>query len=99
MRTQDLSGMGRRLSQEYDCRASHFLVEWDPLNRLGGQWALYAVYQHHLKRLTELDFPGGPVAKNPPVDAADTGSIQSGKIPHALGLLSLCVKAYICTCV
>ena len=85
MRTQDLSGMGRRLSKEYDCRASHFLVEWDPLNRLGGQWALYAVYQHHLK--------SGPVAKNPPVDAADTGSIRSGKIPHALGLQSLCATA------
>ena len=46
---------------------------------------MYDVYQNHLKRLTEVDFPGGPVAKNPPVDAADTGSIRSGKIPHALG--------------
>ena len=87
------AGWGRRLSQEYDCRAGHFLVEYDPLNRLEGQWALYDVYQNHLKRLTEVDFPGGPVAKNPPVDAADTGSIRSGKIPHALGLLSLCATA------
>ena len=36
------------------------------------------------------DFPGGPVAKNPPSNAWDMGSIpgQGTKIPHAAGLLS-----------
>ena len=38
-----------------------------------------------------LDFPGGPVGKNPPSIAGDAGSIhgQGGKIPHAAGQLSL----------
>ena len=37
------------------------------------------------------DFPGGPVVKNLPCNAGDTGSIpgQGTKIPHALGKLSL----------
>ena len=36
------------------------------------------------------DFPGGPVVKNPPYNAGDTGSIpgQGTKIPHATGQLS-----------
>ena len=36
------------------------------------------------------DFPGGPVVKNPPYKAGDTGSIpgQGNKIPHAMGQLS-----------
>ena len=35
-------------------------------------------------------FPGGPVGKNPPSNAGDTGSIpgQGTKIPHAVGQLS-----------
>ena len=35
------------------------------------------------------DFPGGPVVKNPPYNAGDTGSIpgQGTKIPHAAGQL------------
>ena len=38
------------------------------------------------------DFPGGPVVKNPPSDAGDTGSIPGlgTKIPHAVGQLSPC---------
>ena len=38
------------------------------------------------------DFPGGPVVKNPPSDAGDTGSIpgQGTKFPHAMGELSPC---------
>ena len=34
-----------------------------------------------------LDFPGGPVVKNPPFNAGDAGSIpgQGTKIPHAVG--------------
>ena len=36
------------------------------------------------------DFPGGPVVKNPPSIAGDTGSIPGWgtEIPHALGQLS-----------
>ena len=36
-------------------------------------------------------FPGGPVVKNPPANAGDTGSIpgQRTKIPRAAGQLSL----------
>ena len=36
------------------------------------------------------DFPGGPVVKNPPSNAGDTGWItgQGTKIPHAVGQLS-----------
>lgn len=36
------------------------------------------------------DFPGGPVVKNPPSKARDSGSIagQGTKIPPALGQLS-----------
>ena len=36
------------------------------------------------------DFPGGPVVKNPPSKAGDTGSIpdRGTKIPHAVGQLS-----------
>ena len=38
------------------------------------------------------DFPGGPLAKNPPFNAGDLGSIpgQGTKIPRAMGQLSLC---------
>ena len=37
-------------------------------------------------------FPGGPVVKNQPANAGDTGSIPSWgtKIPHAVEQLSLC---------
>ena len=36
------------------------------------------------------DFPGGPVVKNPPYNAGDTGSNpgQETKTPHATGQLS-----------
>ena len=38
----------------------------------------------------EVDFPGGPVVKNPPSNAGDAGSIhgQGTKIPRAAGQLS-----------
>ena len=38
------------------------------------------------------DFPGGPVVKNPPSNAGETGSSpgRGTKIPHAAGQLSLC---------
>ena len=37
-----------------------------------------------------MDFPGGPVVKNPPCNAGDVGSITGWgtKIPHAAGQLS-----------
>ena len=39
-----------------------------------------------LREAAARDFPGGPVVKNPPTNAEDTGSIpgQGTKIPHAL---------------
>jgi len=42
-------------------------------------------------KLPSGDFPGGPVVKNPPVNAGDTGLIPNlgTKIPHAMGQLSL----------
>ena len=38
------------------------------------------------------DFPGGPVVKNPPSNARDTGLIsgQGTKMPHASGQLRPC---------
>ena len=41
------------------------------------------------------DFPAGPVVKNLPCNAGDTGSVpgQGTKIPYATGQLSLCVAA------
>ena len=44
-----------------------------------------------LKKSVSGDFPGGPVVKNPPYNAGDTGSIpgQGTKIPHAAEQLSL----------
>ena len=38
----------------------------------------------------DRDFPGGPVVKNPPCNAGDTGSIpgQGTKILHIAGQLS-----------
>ena len=40
--------------------------------------------------MNSRDFPGGPVVRNPPYSAGDTGSIpgQGTKIPHATGQLS-----------
>ena len=37
------------------------------------------------------EFPGGPVVKNPPSNAGDTGSIpgRETRIPHAAGQLGL----------
>ena len=35
-------------------------------------------------------FPGGPVVKNPPANAGDTGSSPGPRIPHAAEQLSLC---------
>ena len=51
-------------------------------------------YQYTPIRKTKIkivrDFPGGPVVKNLPSNAGNTGSIpgQGTKIPHATGKLS-----------
>ena len=39
-----------------------------------------------LKKTSSWDFPGGPVVKNPPCNAGDTGSIHGWgtRIPHAV---------------
>ena len=39
-----------------------------------------------------MDYPGGPVVKNPHSNAGDMGLIPSWgtKIPHTMGLLSSC---------
>ena len=43
-------------------------------------------------KMESRDFPGGPVVKNLPSNAGDSGSIPGGgtKIPHAVGQLSPC---------
>ena len=38
-------------------------------------------------------FAGGPMVKNPPVNAGDTGSIPGQKIPCAEEQVSLCMSA------
>ena len=53
---------------------------------------LYSMcYWIQLERNEIRDFPGGPVVKNPPAKAGDTGWIpdQGTKIPHVAGQLSL----------
>ena len=51
------------------------------------------LYANKMENLEEMDrdFPGGPVVKNPPSNAGDTGVIpgRGTKIPHAVGQLSL----------
>ena len=40
----------------------------------------------NLLRVEWRNVPGGPVVKNPPANAGDTGSIPGpGKIPHSVG--------------
>ena len=43
-------------------------------------------------KINKRDFPGGPVVKNPPYKAGDTGLTpgQGTKIPHASGQLDRC---------
>ena len=42
-----------------------------------------------MKKNEDRDFPGGPMVKNPPSKAGDTGLIPGWgtKIPHAMGQL------------
>ena len=48
-------------------------------------------YFSTIQKLLFRDFPSGPVVKNPPSNAEDTGSIlgRGTKIPHAAGQLNL----------
>ena len=58
---------------------------------LGMQWRpLLHLLVSNLKNSGNGDFPDGPVVKNPPANAGDTGSIlgPGTKIPHAVGHLS-----------
>ena len=47
------------------------------------------VEQNKENKNEKRDLPGGPVVRNPPSNAGDTGSIPGGgtKIPHASGQL------------
>ena len=44
---------------------------------------------NHISRTILGNFSGGPVVKNQPANAGDTGLIPAGKIPHGAGQLSL----------
>ena len=46
--------------------------------------------EKNIKKRMYWDFPGGPVVRNPPCNAGDTGSIpgRGTKIPHAARQLS-----------
>ena len=60
----------------------HFLVG-GALSSLGSLHRLYVISNY------SLDFPGGPVLKNPPASAGNTASAPwSRKIPYAEGQLS-----------
>ena len=49
-------------------------------------------FLHQIKK--SWDLPRGPVVKNPPASAGDTGLIPGlrTKIPHATGQLGLCAR-------
>ena len=52
-----------------------------------GQQNAFQDGKHNSKQRSDGTFPGGPVVKNPPSKAEDTGSIPGlgTKIPHAMG--------------
>ena len=52
------------------------------------------IYINNFITINEWDFPGGPVVKNLPSNAGDTGLIPGWgtKIPHAVGQLSVCAQ-------
>ena len=51
---------------------------------------IYCSFNIKKKKKTDWEFPSGPVVKNLPFNAGDTGLIpgQGTKIPHAAGQLS-----------
>ena len=57
---------------------------------LSGQQDTFQDGKRNSKQRSDGTFPGGPVAKNPPSKAGDTGPIPGlgTKIPHAVGHLS-----------
>ena len=57
---------------------------------MGVGWVQQKPGQHELIHFETEDFPGGPVVKNPPCNAEDSGSIpdQGTKIPHTAEKLS-----------
>ena len=64
------------------CMISHVYTSLTPVREEGS-------------RIGPGGFPGGPVVKNPPANAGDTGSSSARKIPHAHApqLLSLHSRA------
>ena len=60
---------------------------WQEFKLVQSKWRTIWQYQNY----KSWDFSDGPVVKNPPCNAGDTGSIpgQGTKIPHAMGHLSL----------
>ena len=67
-----------------DTHSSPSHREWQPMEADRGR--------HSCQLVTSWDFPGGPVVKNSPSKAGNSGSIpgRGVKIPHALGQLSPC---------
>ena len=59
-------------------------------NEIGSKDLQLLNYNDFLKNGTEEDFPGGPVVKSSPSNAANSGSIpgRGTKIPHPVGQLS-----------
>ena len=55
---------------------------------------LLGIYLKNTKQNGQnLDSPDGPVVKNPPTNAEDTGLIPGpGRFPHAVGQLSSCIS-------
>ena len=58
-------------------------------NRVAWRAAVLGVTKSRA-RLSNPDFPGGPVVKNPPCNVGDMGSIRGlgTKIPHAMEQIS-----------
>ena len=57
--------------------------------------SLFLRFQGSFKKIISRDFPGGPVIKNLPSSAGDTGLIpgRGTKSPYAVGQPSLCTAA------
>ena len=60
---------------------------------------VYEISQKYLRsKIQILDFPGGPVVKNPPSNAGDAGSIPGWrtKRPHAITTEHVCALEFVC---